>query len=97
MVFCWPCDLKVGDTVENRLCVLEADVLATYLYDWPDTEKEELSQEWIERTGHYTYRGRGRVIDQAEELVEVRGFVIEMPVMSNEYVDFEISRLDLKR
>jgi hypothetical protein len=97
VAFCWPCDLKVGDIVENRLSVLEADVLATYLSDWPEAEKEELSQEWIERTGHYTYRGRGRVIDQAEGLVEVRGFVIEMPVLSDEYVDFEISRLDLNR
>jgi hypothetical protein len=97
VAFCWPCDLKVGDTVENRLSVLDADVLATYLSDWSKSQKEELSQEWIERTGHYTYRGRGRVIDQAEGLVEVQGFVIEMPLLSDEYVDFEISRLDLNR
>jgi hypothetical protein len=97
VAFCWPCDLKVGDTVENQLSVLDADVLATYLADWPESQKEELSQEWIERTGHYTYRGRGRVIDQAEGLVEVQGFVIEMPLLSDEYVDFEIFRLDLNR
>jgi hypothetical protein len=97
VAFCWPCNLKVGDTVENRLSVLDADVLATYLSDWPESQKEELSQEWIERTGHYTYRGRGRVIDQADGLVEVQGFVIEMPLLSDEYVDFEISRLDLNR
>jgi hypothetical protein len=97
VVFCWPCDLKVGDIVENRLSVLEADLLATYLSDWPDAEKAALSQEWIERIGHYTYRGRGRVIDQAEGLVEVQGFVIEMPVLSDEYVDFEIFRLDLSK
>lgn len=97
VAFCWPCDLKVGDTVENRLSVVDADVLATYLSDWPESQKEELSQEWIERIGHYTYRGRGRVIDQADGLVEVQGFVIEMPLLSDEYVDFEISRLDLNR
>lgn len=97
VAFCWPCDVKVGDTVENRLSVLDADVRATYLSDWPESQKEELSQEWIERTGHYIYRGRGRVIDQAEGLVEVQGFVIEMPLLSDEYVDFEISRLDLNR
>jgi hypothetical protein len=97
VAFCWPCDLKVGDIVENRLSVLDADVLATYLSDWPKSQKEELSQEWIKRTGHYTYRGRGRVIDQAEGLVEVQGFVIEMPLLSDEYVHFEISRLDLNR
>jgi hypothetical protein len=72
-------------------------VLATYLSDWPKSQKEAFSQEWIERTGHYTYRGRGRVIDQTEGLVEVQGFVIEMPLLSDEYVDFEISRLDLNR
>jgi hypothetical protein len=41
--------------------------------------------------------GTGRVIDQAEGLVEVQGFVIETPLLSDEYVDFEISRLDLNR
>lgn len=97
VAFCWPCDLKVGDIVENRLSALDVDVLATYLSDWPESEKEELSREWIERTGHFTYRGRGRVINQVEGLVEVLGFVIEMPVLSDEYVDFEISRLDLNR
>jgi hypothetical protein len=83
--------------VENRLAISEADVFATYLSDWPEAEKEELSREWLERTSHYAYRGRGRVIDQAEGLVVVRGFVIEMLVLSDEYVDFEISRLNLSR
>jgi hypothetical protein len=93
--FCHPCDLKAGDLVDNRLAVLEADVLATYLSDWPEDEKEALSNEWIERTGHYSYRGRGRVIDQAEGLVEVLGFIIEMGALCNGYVDFDIRRLDI--
>jgi hypothetical protein len=97
VAFCWPCDLKVGDVVENRLSMLDGDVLATYLSDWPDDEKEALSTEWIERTGHYAYRGRGRVIDQAEGLVEVQGFVIEMDVLCGGYVDFTITRLDLRQ
>jgi len=96
VAFSWPCDLKVGDVVENRLSVLEADVLATYLSDWPEDEKEALSTEWIERIGHYAYRGRGRVIDQMEGLVEVQGFIIEMGVPSDGHVDFKISRLDIR-
>lgn len=31
VAFCWPCDLKVSDIVENRLSVLDADVVGTYL------------------------------------------------------------------
>jgi hypothetical protein len=95
VAFCWPCGLKVGDVVENRLSVLEADVVATYLSDWPADEKEALSTEWIERIGHHSYRGRGRVIDQAEGLVEVQGFVIEMGAICEGHVDFQITRLDL--
>ena len=96
VAFCWPCDLKMGDVIENRLSVLEADVLATYFSDWPEDEKKALATEWIERIGHYAYRGRGRVIDQMEGLVEVHGFIIEMGVLSDGHVDFEISRLDVK-
>jgi hypothetical protein len=97
VAFCWPCDLKVGDTVENRLSVLEVDAHAAYLLDWPQGEKDKLSREWIERTGHYTYRGRGCVIDQAAGLIKVQGFVIEMPLPCDGYVNFEIARLDLNR
>ena len=93
--FCHPCDLKAGDVIDNRLAVLEAAVLATCLSDWPDDEKAALSTEWIERTGHYSYRGRGRVIDQAQGLVEVLGFIIEMDAPCEGYVDFNIRRLDI--
>jgi len=64
VAFCWPCNLKIGDVIENRLSVMDADVLATYFSDWPEDEKMALSTEWIERIGHYAYRGRGRVINQ---------------------------------
>ena len=97
VAFCWPCGLQVGDVIENRLSVLEADVLAVYFSDWPDDEKEALSTEWIERIGHYAYRGRGRVIDQTDGLVQVKGFIIEMDVLSDGYVDFNITRLDVRR
>ena len=93
--FCHPCNLKAGDVIDNRLAVLDADVLAAYLSDWPEDEKEALSTEWIERTGHYSYRGRGRVIDQKEGLVGVQGFIVEMGAPCNGYVDFDIRRLDI--
>jgi hypothetical protein len=96
VAFCWPCNLKIGDVIENRLSVMDADVLATYFSDWPEDEKMALSTEWIERIGHYAYRGRGRVINQMEGLVEVQGFIIEMDAESDGYVDFEISRLDVR-
>jgi hypothetical protein len=95
VAFCHPCDLEIGDVVENRLTVLDAVVVATYLSDWPEEEKEALSTEWLERIGHYAYRGRGRVLNQEEGLVEVNGFVIEMGALSDGYVDFEITRLDI--
>jgi len=96
VAFCWPCNLKIGDVIENRLSVMDADVLTTYFSDWPEDEKMALSTEWIERIGHYAYRGRGRVINQMEGLVEVQGFIIEMEAESDGYVDFEISRLDVR-
>ena len=96
VAFCWPCNSKIGDVIENRLSVMDADVLATYFSDWPEDEKIALSTEWIERIGHYAYRGRGRVINQMEGLVEVQGFIIEMDAESDGYVDFEISRLDVR-
>lgn len=93
--FCHPCSLKAGDVIGNRLSVLDADVMATYLSDWPENEKAALSMEWIERTAHYSYKGRGRVIGQAEGLVEVMGFIIEMDAPCEGYVDFNIRRLDI--
>jgi hypothetical protein len=39
VAFCYPCDLRVGDVIENRLTALDADVRAAYLSDWPDDEK----------------------------------------------------------
>lgn len=93
--FCHPCSLKAGDVIDNRLAVLDADVMATWLSDWPEDEKAALSTEWIERTGHYSYKGRGRVIDQVEGLVEVLGFIIKMDAPCEGYVDFNIRRLDI--
>ena len=96
VAFFHPCGLKAGDVIENRLSVLEADVTPAYGYDWPEDEKSALSTEQLERTGHYAYRGRGRVIDQQEGLVEVQGFVIEMRMLCDGHVDFRIVRLDVR-
>ena len=95
VAFCYPCGHKVGDVIDNRLSVLEADVRASYFSDWPEDEKETLSIEHLDRIGHYAYRGRGRVLDPAEGLVAVKGFVIEMGAMYEGHVDFEITRLDI--
>lgn len=98
VAFRWPCNLNVGDVIENRLHTLDAHTLATYLSDWPEDEKEALSVEWIEpanKYGRHAYRGRGRVIDQAAGLVEVQGFIVEMEVLCDGYVDFDVSRFDL--
>ncbi len=96
VAFCFPCGLRIGDVVENRLSVHEADVRAVYFSDWPEDEKEALSSQWLERVGHYAYRGRGRVIDEAEGLVEVQGFVISTDSVYHDHVEFEITRLDLR-
>ncbi|MCB4364330.1 hypothetical protein KIH07_11335 [Hydrogenophaga taeniospiralis] len=96
VVFCYPCHLKAGDQVENQLSALDATVQAAYLSDWPEHVKEEKSRPRLERVGQYSYRGRGRVIDQAEGVVEVFGFHIhlgEVPCDGN--VDFECTRIDI--
>ncbi|TFI06420.1 MULTISPECIES: hypothetical protein [unclassified Herbaspirillum] len=96
VAFCWPCSLSVGDIIENRLSILDGNAVATYLADWPEDEKTALSSEWIERTENYSYRGRGRVIDESDGLVEVRGFVIDFgDILGQGHVDFEINRLDI--
>lgn len=67
------------------MSVMEADVLAIYFSDWPDDKKQKLHAEWFERIGHYAYRGRGRVIDQTEGLIEVQGFISEIDVLNEAF------------
>ncbi|MFZ3185955.1 MAG: hypothetical protein WA173_17650 [Pseudomonas sp.] len=95
-VFCYPCDLKVGDFVENRLSVLDADVRAAYLVDWPDEEKVERSIERLEKVGPYAYKGCARTLDQQKGLIEVLGFCIDVgEVLFDGPVEFEFSRVDI--
>jgi hypothetical protein len=96
VAFCWPCSLSAGNVIENRLSILEGQARAAYFSDWPADEIEALSTEWIERTGNYSYKGRGRVLDASNGLVEVNGFVIELgDVLGEGHVDFDITRLDV--
>lgn len=95
-VFCYPCQVKPGDIVENILSVLDGEARAAYLSDWPEEEKLEKSKEWLEKVGPYAYCGCGRVIDQASGLIEVLGFRLELDeVPCDGAVEFEIKRIDL--
>jgi hypothetical protein len=97
VAFSWPCNYKVGDRIPNHLHTLDGTSQAAYFIDWPEGEKQALSIEYIERIGTYQYRGRGRVMDQENGLIQVCGFIIELcDVQFDEMVDFEISRLDLE-
>jgi len=95
--FCWPCTFKVGDTITNRLSILDGEIRAAFGSDWPQDEQDALSVENLERIAHFQYRGTGRVIDQDAGLVTVNGFVIEFgSVPCNGYAQFEIDRLDIR-
>ncbi|RJF95690.1 hypothetical protein [Noviherbaspirillum saxi] len=95
--FCHLCNVKPGDIISNRLSTLDGDVRSAFLSDWPSEMKEAHSSEYLEKTGNYSYRGRGQVIDHAEGLVRVQGFVIDFgSVPCDGIVDFEITRLDLR-
>lgn len=94
--FCWGRELTEGDTVENCLSALDAEARAAYLQDWPEEEKEEKSQERLEKVGPYAYRGVGRVIDPNSGLIEVLGFKIELgDVPCDGVVEFECARVDV--
>lgn len=95
-VFCHLCKYSEGDKVNNLLRVLDADVRAAHLSDWPADMIEEASRERIKKTGPYSYEGIGKVIDEHKGIIEVQGFRIEvgeLPCQGS--VEFEIDRLDL--
>ena len=95
-VFCHLGEYAIGDKVNNHLNALDANVKAAYLHDWPAKMIAEASKERIEQTGPYSYVGCGKVIDEEQGIIEVRGFLIELDdVPCNRYVEFEINRLDL--
>ena len=96
VAFSYPCSVETGAYVPNRLHVLDGDIKAAYLSDWPEDLRFERSAERIERTGPFSYRGVGRVIDQSEGLVHVLGFVLDFgDVPCDGPVEFECLRVDL--
>jgi len=99
VAFCFPCDYEAGTRVPNRLYVLDAPKLQSpYFDDWGDAEKALASREWLRRIQGYSYAGCGKVIDARDGLVQVCGFIFdfgEVPA-GTEFVEFEITRLDLR-
>ena len=95
-VFCHLCEHKEGDKIENLLQVLDANIKAVDLCDYPAEMIEEMSKERIEKTGSFSYVGCGKVIDENEGIIEVQGFRIEVGELSCKgSVQFKIDRLDL--
>jgi hypothetical protein len=96
-VFCYSCALKEGERVPNLLVALDAQVRTAYLSDWPEYQKAAQSVERLEKTGPYSYRGRGRVVDQPQGVVEVLGFRLDVGrVPCDGYVEFECLRIDVE-
>ena len=95
-VFCHMCEYKEGDKIDNLLQVLDADVKAAYLTDWPEELIKEKSKERLEKTGSYSYIGCGKIVETESSIVEVQGFRIELDeIPAQDIVEFKISRLDL--
>lgn len=96
VAFCYPCSLKAGDVVPNKLSALDGEVKAAYLSDWPEEMKKTRSKERLENTKNFSYRGCGKVMNQQEGLVDILGFVVDFGSVSYDGpVEFEISRLDI--
>jgi hypothetical protein len=95
-VFSYPCEVKVGDVIPNRLYGMSSEAQAAYLSDWPDEEKQLRSEERLEKTGPFAYRGCGNVIDQPSGTIEVLGFRVELgEVPCDGAVEFECERIDI--
>ncbi|MBV6289851.1 hypothetical protein [Pseudomonas aegrilactucae] len=95
-VFSYPCDVRVGSLVHTPLSSLDAQVQAAFLDDWPQAQKNACAVERLEQTGPYAYRGCGHVVDRAQGLISVLGFVIDVGEVPCEgAVTFECQRIDL--
>jgi len=60
VAFCWPCEVHVGQRIENHLSALDGVARAAYLSDWPEDEMIEKSKQRLEKVGSYAYRGCGQ-------------------------------------
>lgn len=98
-VFCFPCSLVVGQRIRNWLTVLDVGKLQSpYGNDWPQEERESLSQDRLIRQGPNQYVGTGKVIDADRGLVAVQGFLIDFgDVPAVDHVEFNMLRLDCGR
>jgi len=95
-VFCHLCNYQEGDKIENLLHPLDVDFKSAYLSDWPADLIEEKSQERLEKVGPFSYTGCGKVIDKENNIIEVKGFCIELnDTTYSDAIEFEIERLDL--
>lgn len=96
VAFSHPCEVEEGASVLNRLYVLDGNIQAAYLSDWPEDVQHDRGAERFERTGTFSYRGVGRVVDREEGLVEVLGFVFDFgDVPCDGHAEFECVRLAL--
>ena len=96
--FCHPCTLKEGDKVINLLNVLECEIKAAFLDDWPTELKLKRSKESLEKIGSYSYSGVGQLNDPEKGILTVMGFNIEVDtVPAIGPVEFKIDRLDLRQ
>jgi len=94
--FCFSCDYKVSDKVDNLMRVLEADVKSAYLLDWPEEVIEQASQERIEKTATYSYVCYAKVTDKKEGIIAANSFRNEVVAIAcSNAIKLEISRLDL--
>ena len=95
-VFSYPCEVKVGDLIPNKLYGILSEAQAAYLSDWSDEEKLLRSEHRLEKTGPFGYRGCGHVIDQPSGTIEVFGFRVELgEVPCDGPIEFECERIDL--
>ncbi|WP_417761083.1 hypothetical protein [Shewanella sp.] len=83
---------RQGDKVDNLLQILDGELVAAALADWPDDD----AADELQNMGSYRYRGTGRVVDSERGLVAVQGFCIEFgQTYLTGRVEFTIDRLDL--
>jgi hypothetical protein len=95
-VFSYPCEVNVGDVIPNHLYGMSGGAQAAYLGDWPDEEKQLRSEERLEKTGPFAYRGCGHVVDKSSGTIEVLGFHVELgEVPCDGPIEFECERIDL--
>jgi hypothetical protein len=95
--FCWPCNLRIGDQVENHLSALDASVRAAFLKDWPADKKAQSATERLEKLGAYAYRGVGHTLNRELGLIEALGFCIEVEeVPVDGPVEFDFPRIDIR-